>query len=124
MPTLVEAAVPGLAGAALLPQLRTTFQAAYRSAFDSLLDVEGVPVTIANHRSQEVLFWLQAHGVRFKREERQLSFHASVICSQEIQPGSGRWIRWPGNSIVAPLRFGDTLRRKIKPFAICCAMCE
>ncbi len=57
--------VAPLSVATLLPKLSKEFCAAYEAAFDSLLNVDGVPASVANHRLQEVLLWLHEHGVVF-----------------------------------------------------------
>ena len=51
--------------ATFLTKLSQEFCAAYQAAFDSLLNVEGVPASVANHRLQEVLLWLHEQGVVF-----------------------------------------------------------
>ena len=55
--------------ATLLPRLTSEFLSAYRSAFDSLLDLAGVPTAVADHRLREVLVWLQERGVCFPAAE-------------------------------------------------------
>lgn len=49
----------------LLPQLEAEFRIAYQTAFDSLLNVDGVPPSVAEHRLKEVLLWLHERGVSF-----------------------------------------------------------
>jgi AraC-like DNA-binding protein len=49
----------------LLERPPREFRNAFDAAFDSLLNVDGVPASVANHRSQEVLLWLHEHGVVF-----------------------------------------------------------
>jgi AraC-like DNA-binding protein len=51
--------------ATLLPGLQNEFISAYHAAFESLLDVEGVPPSVADHRLREVLVWLRERGVCF-----------------------------------------------------------
>ena len=55
-----------LSGAVVLPRLSNDFLATYEAAFQSLLDIKGIPTTVANHRSHEVLLWLQSLGVQFR----------------------------------------------------------
>ena len=55
-----------LSGAVVLPRLSNDFLATYQAAFQSLLDIKGIPTTVANHRSHEVLLWLQSLGVQFR----------------------------------------------------------
>ena len=50
--------------ATLLPELSPEFSAAYDAAFDSLLNVDGVPASVANHRVQEMLLWHE-RGIAF-----------------------------------------------------------
>ncbi len=48
-----------------LSRLSPEFCAAYEAAFDSLLNVDGVPPSVANHRLYEVLLWLHEQGIGF-----------------------------------------------------------
>ncbi len=61
--------VAPFAVATLLPRLTSEFRSAYRSAFDSLLDLAGVPAPVAEHRLREVLVWLQEKGIGFSAAE-------------------------------------------------------
>ncbi len=49
--------------ATLLPRRTQEFRSAYRSAFDSLTDLAGVPAAVAEQRLREFLVWLQERGV-------------------------------------------------------------
>ena len=51
--------------ATLLAKPSPEFCTAYEAAFDSLLKIDGVPASVANHRAHEVLLWLHEHGIGF-----------------------------------------------------------
>lgn len=59
------AARPKSPRVALHSALGEEFLTTYHRAFDSLSDAEGLPVSIATHRLQEVLLWLGARGFHF-----------------------------------------------------------
>ena len=59
--------------ATLLEKPSREFCAAYGAAFDSLINVNGVPVSVANHRAHEVLLWLNENGIGFQSTGDTLS---------------------------------------------------
>ncbi len=90
----------------LLPRLAPEFRSAYRSAFDSLLDLSNVPTTVAEHRLREVLVWLQERGVCFPASEPdRLSLRLRrLILSNPAHPWSIEEVARHAKSSVATLR--------------------
>lgn len=68
----VRSMVPASA-VSLVPRLEPKFRIAYQTAFDGLLDVNGIPASVAEHRLQEVLLWLHERGVNFQTSRPESS---------------------------------------------------
>jgi AraC-like DNA-binding protein len=57
--------------ATLVSTIGDGFCAAYQAAFESLSEVDGIPILVANHRLTEVLLWLHVRGVNFMPSRKE-----------------------------------------------------
>ncbi len=92
-----------------LVRLNPGFEASFHSARESISRVDEIPDSIAIHKLQEVLFWLEEMGIRFGLSEPlgMAQKVRSLVSSQLAMD-------WSATQVAGQLRVSEaTLRRKL-----------
>jgi AraC-like DNA-binding protein len=107
--TFTSSSGPLSGPAYILDHLESDFLAAFNRACEALTEPKRIPNAIARHRMQEILLWLQGHGVKLVGLQSDSFVHR--VRSMLL---SGLDATWTAGSVARRLHMSEaTLRRRL-----------